>query len=42
MIRAYEDFLQRPETPEEKLLTLSLEDLTRLAEDLKNQMMNQR
>ena len=41
-IRAYERMLQRVETPKEALLTLSLEDLTRLADDLETQALNQR
>ena len=42
MIRVCEDILQSQETPEEQLLALSLEDLTRLAEDLKKQTLSQR
>ena len=42
MIRVCEDILQRQETPEEQLLALSLEDLTRLAEDLKKQTLSKR
>ena len=42
IIRICEDILQRQETPEGQLLALSLEDLTRLAEDLKKQTSSQR
>ena len=42
IIRICEDILQRQETPEGQLLALSLEDLTRLAEDLKKQTLSQR
>ena len=41
-IRTCERWLQRPQTPKEQLLALSLEDLTRLAEDLEKQAMNRR
>jgi len=41
-IHAYEQMLQRPQTPEDQLLALSLDDLKRLAEDLKKQVLNQR
>ena len=39
-VQAYEQMLQHPETPEEQLLALSLEDLTRRAEFLKKQALN--
>ena len=39
-IHAYEQMLQQPETPEEQLLVLPLEDLERRAEDLKRQTAN--
>jgi predicted transposase/invertase (TIGR01784 family) len=42
VIHLCEQMLQRPETPEDQLLALSLDDLKRLAEDLKNQALNQR
>jgi predicted transposase/invertase (TIGR01784 family) len=41
-IHAYELMLRRQETPEEQLLTLSPEDLTRLADDLEKEALKQR
>ena len=41
-ILAYERMLQRPQTPEEQLLALPLEDLKRLAEDLEKQALARR
>ncbi len=38
MINAFESLLNRPETPTEQLLSLSLEQLTRLGEDLQQQL----
>ncbi|HZK82431.1 MAG TPA: Rpn family recombination-promoting nuclease/putative transposase [Humisphaera sp.] len=40
-IHAYERMLHRPRTLKEHLLTLSLDDLTRLADDLERQALNQ-
>ena len=40
IIRTCEMLLQRPQTPREQLLTLPLEELTRLAEELGNQALN--
>jgi hypothetical protein len=41
-IHAFEQVLQRPETPEEQLLALSLETLKGLAAELKQQVLNHR
>jgi hypothetical protein len=41
-IHICERMLQRPETPKEQLLTLSTEDLNRLAEDLEKQAFKKR
>jgi hypothetical protein len=40
-IHMCERMLQRPETPKEQLIALSLEDLTRLTEDLEKQALRQ-
>jgi predicted transposase/invertase (TIGR01784 family) len=37
LIHAYQQLLNRPETPDEQLLALPLEELVRLAQDLKRQ-----
>jgi len=42
VIHLCEQMLHRPESPEQQLLALSLENLKRLAEDLKKQVLNQR
>ena len=42
MIQAYERMLRHPESREEQLRTLSLADLTRMAEDLEKQALSQR
>jgi predicted transposase/invertase (TIGR01784 family) len=42
VIHAFEQVLQRPETPTEQLLRLSLDDLSRMADDLKAQVLKQR
>lgn len=39
-IQAYEQMLHQPETPEEQLLALPMEELTRRAEALRNQALN--
>jgi hypothetical protein len=41
MIHAYERLLQRPETPTEQLAALSLDNLTRLADELQAQLLKQ-
>ena len=41
IIHAYGRVLNRQETPSEKLAALSLEELTRLAEELQKQIVNQ-
>lgn len=41
-IHAYERLLQRPETPEEKLVGKSLDELRRLAEELEKQALSRR
>ena len=42
VIKFCERMLNRPNTPAEQLATLSLEELTRLAEELQNEVLNQR
>jgi flagellar biosynthesis/type III secretory pathway protein FliH len=41
-IRFCEKWLNRPQTPTERLTLLSLEDLTRMADELQEQMLKQR
>ncbi len=41
-IQLCEQLLQRPVTPRERLASLSLEDLTRVADDLQAQVLRQR
>jgi hypothetical protein len=41
-IQVCERLLQRPETPTKQLQSLSLDELTKLADDLQNQVMSQR
>jgi flagellar biosynthesis/type III secretory pathway protein FliH len=41
MIHFYEQFLNRPETPDEQLAGMSLEDLSRLAADLEEHVLKQ-
>jgi hypothetical protein len=42
LIHAFERLLNRPETPTEQLTRLSLDDLTRLADDLQAQLSERR
>lgn len=41
-IHAYETVLQRPQTPDSELEAMSADGMTRLAEELKKQVMTQR
>jgi hypothetical protein len=41
LIHAFERLLRRPETPTEELIRLSLEELTRLTDDLQGQLSKQ-
>jgi hypothetical protein len=41
-IQFCERLLQRPETPAEQLQSLSLDELTKLADDLQNQVLSKR